>query len=345
MRPFVGGLRKSLASTREGLARVATIVRDLLSLSTPASEERWPVDVQSVLESAVNIAMHTLRGRTRLVRRYGDVPPLKTDPPRLGQVLLNLLFNAAQSFQRHDEAANEVSLEIATQEPEQVAITIGDNGSGIPTRDLQRIFEPFFTTKPSGTGLGFSNLHRKPGHFAGRPPRRSRAPWVWVRDSRFACPHRLCPEGPLVRILSVAGVEGKESNVERAETWESARGRLMITHRARSVMLFTYGGHLTADVVPFVDASVDRLVKAGIRPTFFVDLEQVSGYDSEYRRAICGRPAAWSPASMGGVFLVRSRIVAMGVTLSSLRFRVSIKATTQRSDFDAAMQTALRRSA
>jgi PAS domain S-box-containing protein len=147
---------QSLASTREGLARVARIVRDLLSLSTPAIEQRWPVDVETVLESAVNIAMHTLRGHTRLVRRYDHVPQLKTDPARLGQVLLNLLFNAAQSFQGRDETANEVSLEIATPEPQHVAITIGDNGPGIPAQDLHRIFEPFYTTKPSGTGLGLA---------------------------------------------------------------------------------------------------------------------------------------------------------------------------------------------
>jgi signal transduction histidine kinase len=147
---------QSLASTREGLARVARIVRDLLSLSTPAIEQRWPVDVETVLESAVNIAMHTLRGHTRLVRRYDHVPQLKTDPARLGQVLLNLLFNAAQSFQGRDETANEGSLEIATPEPQHVAITIGDNGPGIPAQDLHRIFEPFYTTKPSGTGLGLA---------------------------------------------------------------------------------------------------------------------------------------------------------------------------------------------
>jgi len=159
---------ESLASTREGLARVATIVRDLLSLSAPASEQRWPVDVESVLESAVNIAMHALRGRARLVRRYEDVPPLKTDPARLGQVLLNLLFNAAQSFPSRDETANEVTLEISSPEPEHVAITVGDNGCGIRTEDLQRIFEPFFTTKASGTGLGLAICQSLVASLGGR---------------------------------------------------------------------------------------------------------------------------------------------------------------------------------
>jgi PAS domain S-box-containing protein len=172
---------ESLASAREGLARVATIVRDLLSLSNPASEQRWPVDVESVLESAVNIAMHTLRGRTRLVRRYDDVPPLKTDPARLGQVLLNLLFNAAQSFQGRDERANEISLEIAAPEPLHVAITIGDNGSGIPTQDLHRIFEPFYTTKPAGTGLGLAICQNLVTSLGGRLEVES----VVGRGSRF----------------------------------------------------------------------------------------------------------------------------------------------------------------
>lgn len=139
--------------------------------------------------------------------------------------------------------------------------------------------------------------------------------------------------------------EGQESTVCGAETWESARERLTISYPARSVILFSYGGHLTADGVPFVDVSVDRVLKAGIRPHLFVDLEHVSGYDTEYRHAI-GRWARRVETDVEGwFFLVRSRIVAMGVTLSTLRARAPIKATAKRSEFEAAMQTASRRSA
>jgi PAS domain S-box-containing protein len=150
------GLAPAIAAARDGLARVATIVHDLQSLSMPTSADRWPVDVKEVLESALNVAMHAIRGRARIVRRYTDVPPLRTDPTRLGQIVLNLVFNAAQSFEGPDETRNMLCLGIEATPSGSVVITVADNGPGIPTENLARIFEPFFTTKTRGTGLGLA---------------------------------------------------------------------------------------------------------------------------------------------------------------------------------------------
>ena len=40
----------------------------------------------------------------------------------------------------------------------KIAITVSDNGTGIPQKIVGKIFQPFFTTKPTGegTGLGLS---------------------------------------------------------------------------------------------------------------------------------------------------------------------------------------------
>ncbi len=154
--PKDGTVAPELAAARDGLAQVAKIVRDLRTFSTPSSELRWPVMVEEILESALNIAMHEIRGRARVVREFAPVPPLRTDPARLGQVLLNLLFNAVQAFETPDESANTVIIGIASSSPADVVITVADNGPGIPREHLARIFEPFFTTKPMGTGLGLA---------------------------------------------------------------------------------------------------------------------------------------------------------------------------------------------
>jgi PAS domain S-box-containing protein len=146
----------AISAARDGLARVATIVRDLQSLSTPKSVERWPVDVKEVVESALNVTMHAIRGRARVVRDYREVTSIKTDPTRLGQILLNLVFNAAQSFDTADESKNIISLSIASPRPDAVVITVADNGRGIANEHLARIFEPFFTTKSKGIGLGLA---------------------------------------------------------------------------------------------------------------------------------------------------------------------------------------------
>jgi two-component system NtrC family sensor kinase len=146
----------AVAAARDGLARVAAIVRDLQNLSAPTSAERWPVDVSEVIDSALNLAMHAIRGRARIVRDYGDVPMLKTDPTRVGQIVLNLVFNAAQSFEKSDESRNVLSLGITHAASNEVVITVSDNGPGIPREQLARIFEPFYTTKSRGVGLGLA---------------------------------------------------------------------------------------------------------------------------------------------------------------------------------------------
>lgn len=160
-------IQPAIAAARDGLARVASIVRDLKGLSAPQSAKRWPVDVREVLESALNVAMHAIRGNARVEKRYGDVPPLETDPTKLGQILLNLMFNAAQSFDLKSAfdpegssdpkgSGNLIVLAVSSPCASEVVVTVSDNGPGISREQLEHIFEPFFTTKTKGTGLGLA---------------------------------------------------------------------------------------------------------------------------------------------------------------------------------------------
>jgi signal transduction histidine kinase len=76
-----------------------------------------------------------------------------TDPYQLRQVLLNVVTNAIQAVDRHGRIVIRID-----GGPDTAAISVIDNGPGIPPEYLERIFEPFFTTKADseGTGLGLA---------------------------------------------------------------------------------------------------------------------------------------------------------------------------------------------
>ncbi|TMA23458.1 MAG: hypothetical protein E6J88_12725, partial [Deltaproteobacteria bacterium] len=93
-----------------------------------------------------------LRNRAALVRAYADLPPIFCQPTLLGQVLVNLLSNAA------DAVAGRSNPRIALRvrrEDGLALIEVEDNGPGVPEELSTRIFEPFFSTKgDAGNGLG-----------------------------------------------------------------------------------------------------------------------------------------------------------------------------------------------
>jgi signal transduction histidine kinase len=73
----------------------------------------------------------------------------------LGQVLLNLLMNAAHAIQDADRPTGTGRIQISTSRSGTwIEVRVQDNGSGIPPGVQRRIFEPFFTTKAVGRGSG-----------------------------------------------------------------------------------------------------------------------------------------------------------------------------------------------
>ncbi|HOU94858.1 MAG TPA: ATP-binding protein, partial [Polyangiaceae bacterium] len=111
-------------------------------------------DVATVLRSALRVAATELRHRARVVERLEAVPPVRGSAARLGQVLLNLLVNAAQAIPPGAVEQNQVTVATGTGEDGAVLITITDSGCGVPEELRNRIFDPFFTTKPPGQGTG-----------------------------------------------------------------------------------------------------------------------------------------------------------------------------------------------
>jgi signal transduction histidine kinase len=151
-----------LRDARDAAERVRHIIRDLRIFSrAPDEERRGPVDVRQVLESSVRMAWNEIRHRAKLIKEYGDVPPVEANEARLGQVFLNLVVNAAQAIPEGDAAHNTVRVTTKV-DGDRVLVEVRDTGAGIAPEHLPRIFDAFFTTKPMGvgTGLGLSICHR-----------------------------------------------------------------------------------------------------------------------------------------------------------------------------------------
>jgi PAS domain S-box-containing protein len=147
-------VRKLVSEAQLGATRVRDIVRQLKMFSRAEEQARpEPVVVNRVLESAISMASNELKHRARLVRDYTEGLLAEANEGRLGQVVLNLLVNAAQAIPEGNVERHEIRV-LSRTHAEGVAIEVRDTGSGIPAEHLERLFEPFFTTKPIGVGTG-----------------------------------------------------------------------------------------------------------------------------------------------------------------------------------------------
>jgi len=148
----VGDAREIASDVRMGADRVALIVQDLSSFSKGADRiTLCPEDLGAIIGASVKQA-----SARRPQVDFEVVPFSPTavlcDAGRIGQILVNLLGNAADAAVAAQRPLVRVSLVL---ERALARIEIADRGGGIPRAVQTRIFEPFFTTKgQAGTGLG-----------------------------------------------------------------------------------------------------------------------------------------------------------------------------------------------
>jgi PAS domain S-box-containing protein len=140
--------------------RIAKIVSDLRTFARPAPQSADTADVRRSVDWAVRATVNEFRHRAVVSVEVPELPPAAIEEIRLGQVLVNLLLNAAQAISPGNVRANKVVIGAGLDEG-FIVLEVRDSGSGIPAEVRQQVFEPFFTTKPVGvgTGLGLSICH------------------------------------------------------------------------------------------------------------------------------------------------------------------------------------------
>jgi PAS domain S-box-containing protein len=158
---------EAISDAADGARRVQIIARDLKGLSAADDAQAVPVDVGRVARSAIALASNELRHRARTELDAAGAPRALASEGRLGQVLLNLLVNAAHAIPEGDVGRHAVRVS-ARGEGGRVLVEVSDTGGGVPPEIRARIFDPFFTTKRgTGTGLGLWVCRRIVTGFGG----------------------------------------------------------------------------------------------------------------------------------------------------------------------------------
>jgi len=154
-----------MASAKRAGERAAELVKQLLGFSRRTHLKFRIADCNEVLSDVEGLVTHTFDRRIRL--KFDQAENLwgaKVDLNQIEQVVMNMCVNAKDAMSQGGKisvSSENVTLEarhlsenVSAKPGDYVALTISDNGEGMPPEVLKKVYEPFFTTKEQGKGTG-----------------------------------------------------------------------------------------------------------------------------------------------------------------------------------------------
>jgi len=142
--------------------RIHHTIRDLLDFSRNEPAREGQIESSADLSQVVSDTIKLIDRQTRFrdidfeLALDDGLPRVRGDHERLRQLLLNLLFNAA------DALGGKGRIEVrASNGGGVVQLIVEDDGPGIDREIIEQVFDPFVTTKATGqgTGLGLAVCH------------------------------------------------------------------------------------------------------------------------------------------------------------------------------------------
>jgi signal transduction histidine kinase len=162
----IRSLKKDLAAGRDtteviadiesGVSRVGNIIQELRSFAYPEqSQLQKDFSLIEVIHTALRFTANATQAVTVHVTDADfQGVTVRGSQIQIGQVLVNLITNAANALQKRGEGY-EAKIDVTGQRAgERMVVTVADNGPGIPAADLNRVLEPFYSTAAPGSGLG-----------------------------------------------------------------------------------------------------------------------------------------------------------------------------------------------
>ncbi len=170
-------LPRIVKSLKNGSERIRDLVINLRNFYRRDEATMKPGNLHEGIESTLILLNNRYKQDIEVTKEFGKIPEVECHVNQMNQVFMNLISNAIDCLLAQKEAEKEAESESAAKEAikpsgkkrtiaiatkcldsNRVAISITDNGPGMPDEVKNRVFEPFFTTKEIGvgTGLGLS---------------------------------------------------------------------------------------------------------------------------------------------------------------------------------------------
>jgi signal transduction histidine kinase len=152
--------RTTLHTMLAQITRISTTLKDLVNFARPSPSQRSRFDLNELVRETLRLVAYNSRfqGISFEPQLAADLKFAFADSNEIQQVLINLIFNAADASQHRGGIIRIVTENQAGRDNggriKKVLMRVADNGIGIPPEHLSRVFDPFFTTKAAGAGVG-----------------------------------------------------------------------------------------------------------------------------------------------------------------------------------------------
>lgn len=153
-------VREILRQLQSASSKIESVIRRVMDFSKPSEPKFILIDINQPVEEALNLSSVTFRKSGIILNKAlaENLPLCHADPQLIGQVILNLIINAAEAMKntRGDKRIEVTS----SMQGTRIVLSVSDSGPGVPFHLRRKIFDPFYTTKDGSTGIGLSLCER-----------------------------------------------------------------------------------------------------------------------------------------------------------------------------------------
>ncbi len=155
-----------LTRAEKASMRAKDLTYQLLAFSKGGEPVKKTTSLAELLHEASSFILSGSNIRCDIFSLPDDLSLVEVDEGQMSQVFNNIVINAREAMSEGGlirMGAENITVgpndNLPLKEGEYIKVSISDQGSGIPEKNLPKIFDPFYSTKEKGSGLGLASAY------------------------------------------------------------------------------------------------------------------------------------------------------------------------------------------